>query len=463
MEREQASVWRKCSGRVLPVLAGALLAASAAAHADTYTYSYTGPTFVGGTDRVAISFTTATPLAASKSYLSASDAGVIGGAVTVVGPSGAIFNLPLTTFQLHTDGTATATHPGIDAWFVLGDMSNLTGTAPTMSGVHVQAYSMNTLAFVPGSDVPGATGLVTGAYDYDQATQTTFYPSCSGIAGCQLAGNGQPYVGNYSGIVNPSNTTAANWSIVANPTTPPATAPLVLTGTLPGGTVGAAYSSNALTAAGGSAPYVWSAAGLPGGLGIDPATGIVSGTPTTAGTFSAVSVSVTDHSGTSSTAMQSIVIDAIPVNCGATNAIISGVNKFWLDFNGGLKNGGQSVYYTPTAAGTTFTGGTTSFVVGELVDYAGTLDSIGMCEATSMTVKPAYSCTKPVKAKTIQAKGTISEVGYGYIVVGGAIVATPSCTKVSWNGARGFAVGQIAEYKAYASATALVAMSITIN
>jgi hypothetical protein len=46
------------------------------------------------------------------------------------------------------------------------------------------------------------------------------------------------------------------------------------------------------------------------------------------------------------------------------------------------------VWYTPTAAGTVFTGGATTFLTGELITYTGTLDSIGSCHATSMTVKP---------------------------------------------------------------------------
>ncbi|MFX8565859.1 hypothetical protein ABTL91_20115, partial [Acinetobacter baumannii] len=79
-------------------------------------------------------------------------------------------------------------------------------------------------------------GLVTGAYDYDQATQTTFYSSCSGIPGCTLAGNGQPYIGNYSGIINPSNTSAGNWTLVRNVGS--GGSPLAVSGTLPDGTVG---------------------------------------------------------------------------------------------------------------------------------------------------------------------------------------------------------------------------------
>ena len=46
------------------------------------------------------------------------------------------------------------------------------------------------------------------------------------------------------------------------------------------------------------------------------------------------------------------------------------------------------VVYTPTPAGTTFVG-VMGFAVGEVVDYAGTVDSVLMCHASSMTVKPA--------------------------------------------------------------------------
>jgi hypothetical protein len=459
--------------RLVAILGAALIGASAHASADTYTYHYAGPTFVGGTDHVEVTFTTSAPLAPSTSYMSPADAGVISGGVTVVGPTGVVsgFTLPFTAFELHTNANAGAATPGIDAWFVLGDASNLAGTSPTMTGTHFQSYTMNTLAFIPGSDVPGATNLVTGHYDYDQATETTFYASCSGIAGCTLAGNGQPYVGNYSGIINPSNTSGANWSIAMSATTPPSPPPpppaLAMTGTLPNATVGVAYASSAVVASGGVPPYQWSASGLPAGLVIAASTGTVSGTPTAAATYS-FSINVTDSAGTAVNAALSMVVGAAPVACAATNAVISGVNKFWLDIGGGLAGGGQSVVYAPQSS-TTFTGGTTGFAVGELVDYAGSVDGTGMCAATSMTVKPAptpaptYGCTKPSGAKSAQGKNRITAVGSGYIVVGNVMVQVPSCTVISWNGATGFAVGQRAEYQGYQSGGVTVAAKITIN
>ena len=65
----------------------------------------------------------------------------------------------------------------------------------------------------------------------------------------------------------------------------------------PGGEVGVAYS-DALTVGGGTAPYAWSVSTgtLPPGLTLNPSTGLLSGTPTTAGSYS-FSVLVTDSSG----------------------------------------------------------------------------------------------------------------------------------------------------------------------
>jgi len=82
--------------------------------------------------------------------------------------------------------------------------------------------------------------------------------------------------------------------------------------------VGTPYSAT-LAATGGTAPYKYSIASgtLPPGLTLNPDTGIISGTPTTAGTYSFTS-QVTDHNGGTDTTTCSITVIAIPLDleCG---------------------------------------------------------------------------------------------------------------------------------------------------
>ncbi len=79
-----------------------------------------------------------------------------------------------------------------------------------------------------------------------------------------------------------------------DPSNTPATSPPVITtSALPDGIVGQVYSAPA-TALGGTPPFtLWTATNLPAGLAINGLTGVITGTPLTAGTF-AVGVSVTD-------------------------------------------------------------------------------------------------------------------------------------------------------------------------
>lgn len=94
--------------------------------------------------------------------------------------------------------------------------------------------------------------------------------------------------------------------------TPPAGTLTITTTSLPNGTVGAPYS-RAVQATGGSGTFTWtiSAGQLPPNLILDPATGVISGTPTAPGTFS-FTVQVADTGGQSATQPLSITITAIP-------------------------------------------------------------------------------------------------------------------------------------------------------
>ena len=88
-------------------------------------------------------------------------------------------------------------------------------------------------------------------------------------------------------------------------------APAITTSSLPASTAGVAYLQT-LTATGGTLPYTWSvsAGSLPHNLSLDSSTGVISGTPDTAGT-SSFTVTVTGADNASSSASLSIAINLV--------------------------------------------------------------------------------------------------------------------------------------------------------
>lgn len=128
---------------------------------------------------------------------------------------------------------------------------------------------------------------------------------------------------NYSGSYYPSSGCQAG-----NMTVMPAPAPVLVSGTLPGGQVGVAYSAS-LSASGGSAPYRWLASGVPAGLVFNQ--GSLSGTPSTAGT-STVVIDTSDAAGTTArNSYQLTIAAATPADSGCSKPagakLVSGAGK----------------------------------------------------------------------------------------------------------------------------------------
>jgi hypothetical protein len=196
--------------------------------------------------------------------------------------SGAISGTPLSgsnndynpTFTV-TDSTVP-THQTATRSYTLKINANVTSvtittTSPLLAGTVGQAYTApplaasggtlpynwsNTTAMPPGLSV-GADGTITGTPTTSGTTSTTFKVLDSTVPNQQSA--------------------TKPLSITIN------AAPLSLaitTNSLPDGKKNQAYAST-LAASGGTIPYTWSVTpGLPTGLTLAPATGVISGTPT---------------------------------------------------------------------------------------------------------------------------------------------------------------------------------------
>src|SRR5262249_6748394 len=148
-----------------------------------------------------------------------------------------------------------------------------------------------------GRDYPG-TAVMTGAGGTPAYVWTaTGLPSglsinsSNGVISGNAAATGtfSPTITLTDGVGATATRTYNNVQINAVPTiTGPAS--------LQNWTSGQAYPSTTITKSGGTGPFVWSESGLPPGLTINAGTGVVSGTPSSPGPYSAT-ITVTDAAG----------------------------------------------------------------------------------------------------------------------------------------------------------------------
>ena len=101
-----------------------------------------------------------------------------------------------------------------------------------------------------------------------------------------------------------------------------------------------------MSATGGTAPYTWSATGLPTGLSINSSTGLITGTATVAGTYS-VTVTATDSTGAAGSASftwtisQPVSTSSVSCTADSNSGLYNGV--WWLDCYS--TNGAQTTWY----------------------------------------------------------------------------------------------------------------------
>ena len=207
---------------------------------------------------------------------------------------------------------------------VAGGVFPVSVTVTDTAGIQASAsFNLNILGITTTSLPSGALGVAyaqtlssvggTGPLTWSLAGTSTLPSGLNLSAQGQIAGTPTVY-GTFPFQVHVTDTAAkltatrsfsisiSNASVLSVTTTSP----------LPNGAIGAAYSQT-LQATGGTVPYAWSASGLPTWLALDPATGILSGTPTAGGT-STISVTVTDAANGTATASLSLTVGALTIS-----------------------------------------------------------------------------------------------------------------------------------------------------
>ena len=236
--------------------------------------------------------------------------------------------------------------------------SAYSATLAATGGTTPYTWSLTSGSLPTGVSLTAATGLISGT------------PTTSGTFSFTVQ---------VKDSSSPAQTATANLSITVSTTSSPVQ---VVTSSLSNGQVSSAYSAT-LAATGGTTPYTWSltSGSLPTGVSLTAATGLISGTPTTSGTFS-FTVQVKDSSSPAQTATANLSItvnasaspveittDSLPDGAvssvySATLAATGGAAPYtWSLTSGSLPTGVSLTAATGLISGTPTTSGTFSFTV----------------------------------------------------------------------------------------------------
>ncbi len=259
--------------------------------------------------------------------------------------------------------------------------------APTLGALSTTAWTVNQSGFSGTVNVSGGTA------PYGNLTATGLPPGLSATeSGNTITISGTPTTsGTYGNVqLSAQDTTGAASTATYSLTINPAPTLGVLSATA--WTVNQANFSSTVSVSGGTAPYgSLTATGLPPGLSatLSGDTIAISGTPTTAGTYGNVQLSVQDATGATSTATYSLTINPAPT-LGALSATVWTANQ--AGFSGTVSvSGGTAPYGSLTATG--LPPGLSATQSGSTITISGTPTAAGTYSNVQLSVQDMTGAT----------------------------------------------------------------------
>jgi len=315
-------------------------------------------------------------------------------------------------------------------------------TVTDASGAQASAsFNLNVLGISTPSLPAGALGVpysqtlaavgATGPVTWSLAGTSTLPPGLNLSAQGQIAGTPTLY-GTFPFQVHVIDSAAKLTATQSFSISITSILMVTTTSPLPNAAIGAAYSQT-LQATGGATPYTWSATGLPAGLQVDSATGILSGTPTVGGT-STISVTVTDATRGTATASLSLTVGTLTITpatlpngfvgvpYSAALAVAGTTITSWTVTAGTLPAGLTLNASTGVISGKPTTAGSSTFTItaaqgagnspGPLIQQGFTLVISG---APSVTITglstTGVAATQPPAAVTLNGPSTVTTTG----------------------------------------------------
>ncbi|HTB52216.1 MAG TPA: putative Ig domain-containing protein, partial [Ferruginibacter sp.] len=340
------------------------------------------------------------------------------------------------TFHVEVDGfniSGSITVPNSGGW---QNWETVSFTTPTItSGQHVirfyeetGGYNINyyTLIAIASAPVISSSATATGttgssfSYTITASNAPTSYAAPGLPAGLSINTStgvisGTPTTAGTSTVtVSATNATGTGTKAVTFTINPAVAAPVVSSAATATGTVGSAFSY-AITAS--NAPTSYNASGLPAGVTVNTSTGIISGTPTTAGTYT-VTVNAINAGGTGNKTVTVTVSPAIvaPVVSSATTA--SGTVGSAFSYTITASNTPTSYNATGLPAGVTVNTSTgiisgTPTTAGTYTTTVSATNAGGIGNATvTITVNPATVAESPYGGTAATIPGTIQAENY---------------------------------------------------